>query len=299
MKRPTGQAERGLQVALLLSTLDVVLMGWAASQSTSLTILGDWLKECADGLSVLMSWVTYRLVRGRQRGRYAYGIGKLENLVSLGIAALMLLSAAFISYQAWHHLRDPRPIEGGWLGFGVFVIYAGVGLGIAAMHHRNARREPSPLIDLQVRLFLSKAGFDALMALALGVSLMLPGQAWTPYLDPLAALVGVAFMLHAVWAILSSSVHDLLDVTLNEQMQWLILRCLVKHFDAYAHLHGVRTRRAGPQIFVEVLLEFDPQARMAEVQARAQAIEADILRALGPAQVSIVLSSGANATTRR
>ncbi len=298
MSRTTGQAERGLQVALLLSTLDVVLMGWAASQTTSLTILADWLKECADGLAVLMSWVTYRLVRGRKRGRYTYGIGKLENLVSLGIAALMLLSAVFISYQAWHHLLDPRPIEGGWMGFGVFVVYAGVGLGIAAMHHRSARREPSPLIDLQVKLFLSKAGFDALMALALGVSLMLPGRAWTPYLDPLAALVGVAFMLHAVWAILSSSVFDLLDVTLNEQMQWLILRCLVKHFDSYVHLHGVRTRRAGPQIFVEVLLEFDPQSNMSVVQANARAIEDDILRALGTAQVSIVLSSGANATTR-
>ncbi len=298
MKPSTGHAERGLQVALLLSTLDVVLMGWAASQSTSLTILADWLKECADGLSVLMSWVTYRLVRGRQRARYAYGIGKLENLVSLGIAAVMFASAVFISYQAWHHLSDPRPIEGGWFGFAVFVVYAGVGLGIAAMHRRSARREPSPLIDLQVRLFLSKAGFDALMALALGTALLFPGENWTPYLDPLAALVGVAFMLHAVWATLSSSVHDLLDVTLNEQMQWLILGCLVKHFDAYAHLHGVRTRRAGPQIFVEVLLEFDPAARMAEVQGQARAIEADILHALGPAQVSIVLSSGANSAAR-
>ncbi len=298
MKRTTGQAERGLQAALFLSALDVVLMGWAASQSTSLSILADWLKECADGLSVLMSWVTYRLVRGRRRGRYAYGIGKLENLVSLGIAALMLASALFVSYHAWHHLLAPRPVEGGWMGFWVFVVYAGVGLGIAAMHRRNARREPSPLIDLQVRLFLSKAGFDALMALSLGTALMLPGQSWTPYLDPMAALVGVAFMLHAVWAILSSSVHDLLDVTLNEQMQWLILRCLVKHFDAYIQLHGIRTRRAGPDLFVEVLLEFDANAQMAQVQAHAQAIEADILRALGPAQVSIVLSSGSNSATR-
>jgi divalent metal cation (Fe/Co/Zn/Cd) transporter len=117
MKRTTGQAERGLQAALFLSALDVVLMGWAASQSTSLSILADWLKECADGLSVLMSWVTYRLVRGRRRGRYAYGIGKLENLVSLGIAALMLASALFVSYHAWHHLLAPRPVEGGGDGF--------------------------------------------------------------------------------------------------------------------------------------------------------------------------------------
>ena len=60
-------AERGLRVALALGLVDVALMGWAASGSNSLTILADWLKECADALSVLMSWITYRLVRGRRR----------------------------------------------------------------------------------------------------------------------------------------------------------------------------------------------------------------------------------------
>ena len=292
-------AERGLRVALVLGLLDVALMGWAASGSNSLTILADWLKECADAFSVLMSWITYRLVRGRRRARYAYGIGKLENLVSLGIAALMMVSAVFIGWQAWHHLWHPQPLQGGWLGLGVFVVYAGVGLAIASMHHRSSKREPSPLMDVQVRLFVSKACFDVLMALALGVSLLWPEQAWTQRIDPLAALVGVAFMLHAVWSTLTSSVHDLLDVTLSEQMQWMILRCLVKHFDAYAHLHGVRTRRAGPNLFVEVLLQFHEDERMALVQAHAQAIEADILRAIGPAQVSIVLSSAASSTTAR
>lgn len=292
-----AQAERGLQVAVGLGAIDLTLMALAASQSNSLTILGDLLKESLDWFSVVMSWVTFRLVRGRDRARYAYGIGKLENLISLLVAALMMGSAAFIGWQSWQHLQHPQPIEGGWMGFAVFVVYAAISLGIALMHQRAARQQPSPLIELQVRLFLSKSLFDALMASALGVSLVFHDLPWTAYLDPLAALVGVAFMLHAVWSTTENSVHDLLDVTLNEQMQLQILECLVRHFDRYTHLHGVRTRRSGPQVFVEVLLQFDPDARMQAVEQHVRAIEHDILQTLGQAQVSIVLSPGASKAT--
>jgi divalent metal cation (Fe/Co/Zn/Cd) transporter len=190
-------------------------------------------------------------------------------------------------------LQHPQPIEGGWMGFGVFVLYAVVSLGLAAMNQRNNKRQPSPLLELQVKLFLSKALFDSLMAASLGLALLCPQWGWTVYLDPLAAMVGVTFMLHAVWSTTENSVHDLLDVTLNEQMQLQILECLVRHFDQYVNLHGVRTRRSGPNVFVEVLLEFDPESSMKVVQDSARAIEADILQIIGQAQVSIVLSSGA------
>jgi cation diffusion facilitator family transporter len=279
-------------MAVALGAIDLMLMGTAASQSNSLTILGDLLKESLDWASVVMSWVTFRLVRGRDRTRYAYGIGKLENLISLLIALLMAGSACFIGWSSWQRLLHPHPIEGGWMGWAVFVVYSLISLGIALMHRRADRQQPSPLLQLQVRLYVSKALFDALMASALGLSLTWPEASWTTYLDPLAAMCGVAFMMYNVWSTTESSVHDLLDVTINEQMQIQILECLVRHFDRYTGLHGIRTRRSGPLVFVDILLQFDPEAKMAEVEQHVTAIEHDIRSTLGHSQISIVLSRG-------
>ena len=80
----SGTREGSLRLALVVCFFDLCLMGVALMQSNSVTILGDLLKESTDTLSVLAAFLTVRAVRKSPDYRFAYGIGKLENIVYFG-----------------------------------------------------------------------------------------------------------------------------------------------------------------------------------------------------------------------
>ena len=65
---------------------------------------------------------------------------------------------------------------------------------------------------------------------------------------------------------LSTSCYDLLDGTLEEGDQLKITRELVTHFDRYDMLYGVRSRRSGNRIFIDIFLGFDPDKRVGDVE---------------------------------
>jgi len=286
-------SERDLLVAAMLCAVDVVLIGTAAFSSNSLTLLSDFLKESTDFTSVLASYLTLRAVRRAPSEQFAYGIGKLENLVSFVIGILMMLCAVFILSQAVHHLQDPPAVSGTLPGILVFSVYATIGAVFAWRHHRTLKRQPSAIVSSQFKLWVSKASFDALMAFTLTLVWLLPDQAWTRWLDPLASMVGAFMLLMAAWATSSSSVGDLLDATLEEQLQMRILKVLVQHFESYQQLHGIRTRRSGSRIYIEVFLGFDSAMALADVLRHMDAIRTDIGQAINGAEVLVVPAGSA------
>ena len=74
---------------------------------------------------------------------------------------------------------------------------------------------------------------------------------------------------------------------LDESLQVEINRLLVTHFDAYEDLHGVRTRRSGGQVYVEVFLEFDGRKSMADVQRSIDLLTADLERNIPSSHIVI------------
>ncbi|PAW63935.1 MAG: hypothetical protein B9S36_03705 [Verrucomicrobiia bacterium Tous-C2TDCM] len=285
--KPT-ERERSLRTALVFCLVDVALMGTAAFHSNSLTIFSDFLKECGDAIAVLAAFVTLRAVRRAPSQRFAYGIGKLENLVSMSVVVLMTLGAIAIAAQALYHLRHPVAPHGTVPGILIFTVYAFTGFAISLHNRRLLKSQHSPIIASQAALWFGKGSFDALMAVSLITALAFRGNSWSLYLDPLASLVGAAFMIHSAWSIASESVGDLLDAALEETMQFRILKCLAAHFDDYELLHKVRTRRSGSRIYVELFLEFDPQLAMGQVRERIDRIRRSVGDSLPGSDVTVI-----------
>lgn len=46
----------------------------------------------------------------------------------------------------------------------------------------------------------------------------------------------------------------------------VITRELVTHFDEYDNLHGIRSRRSGSHVFIDIFLECDPERKVGEVE---------------------------------
>jgi len=283
-----GTREKSLLLGVVFCAGDVLLMAGAAWYADSLAILSDLLKESTDFLAVFASYLTVLALRRAPGHRFAYGIGKLENLVSLAISLIMVGCSLFLLTKVVSHFHHPVPTSGTLPGIIIFSVYAVIGFGIWTRNRWILKHQYSPIIESQARLWFSKACFDTFMATALTLELIFRVQTWSFYLDPLASLLGVAFMIHAAYAISSSSVNDLMDAALEETTQLQILNQLVRHIDDYDRLHKVRSRRSGSRIFVEVFLDFSPELHMTEVQKRVHRLRSSIGTAIPGAEVSIL-----------
>ena len=210
-----GTRERSLHYALLFCLVDVTLMGGAVYLSNSLALFSDLLKEATDLLSILAAFLTVRAVRRSPDHRFSYGIGKLENLVSLTIGLCLLASALWITWRSAHHLASPQMAQGTIPGICIFALYTFIGYRIYFQTSQVAREQPSAMMESQARLWFSKASFDATMGSALLVAHLFRHETWSWYLDPLASLIGVVFMLHAAWAMASFGLVRLLATSLE------------------------------------------------------------------------------------
>ena len=85
-----------------------------------------------------------------------------------------------------------------------------------------------------------------------------------------------------------TSVPDLLDRTLDEELQLVVVRELAEHFDKYEQLHGVRSRRSGGNIYIEIFLEFDGTMQMCDVQDEINRMKKDLETKLPRSSVNII-----------
>jgi cation diffusion facilitator family transporter len=272
----SGTRESSLKLALAFCVADLMLMSVAAYRSNSVTIMGDLLKEATDTLAVLAAFYTIRAVRRSASQQFSYGIGKLENLVSIWIGVITLGCAIFVTLRAVHHMNNPQVPAGTEVGIAIFALYTGICFYIWARTKRAMGKHSSAIMESQAKLWFSKGCFDAINGSSLFIALMFSDKSWSVYVDPIASLLGVLFMLHAAWGMASSSVGDLLDATIEESIQLQIMRQLVHHMDSYERIHQVRARRSGPNIYVEIFLEFNPMDLMGDVQKRIDALRKDL-----------------------
>jgi len=80
---------------------------------------------------------------------------------------------------------------------------------------------------------------------------------------------------------------DLLDRALDESLQLVILRALAGHFDDYVAFHGVRSRRSGTTVYIDLFLEFEGRKTMAEVQQTIASLQTELERHIPGSRIVI------------
>ncbi len=284
------EREKSVGLSLLVDFLLLLPDLVAAVLSHSLTLMADALKCANELVATFLSWLALRRI-GRGKSHYFdYGLGKLENLTSIVVAWLMFLSLVFVLYSALHHLREPRAMHQGGVLLGVLFMTIGCGANVWLWikNRRLARKAHSPIMESQWRLFRAKAVADATVLATLLLSLALRRHAWHVYIDPCGSLVIAGFLLFSIYHVVAQSVNDLLDRTLDESLQMIIVKDLAAFYDHYKALHGVHSRRSGSNIYIEIFLEFEGDKRMNEVQEIINRIQAAIQEHIKGSFVAVI-----------
>lgn len=283
------ERERSIFVGFLLALCLLVPCVIAAYVARSLTLAVDMLISLAETLASLLSWIIIRRVARGRNHHFNYGFGKLENISGLAVAGVMLASFVAVVVEGVERLSEPVEIvrQGIVLGILITAFAAVCDTWLWFKNQRLARRQSSPLMEAQWRFFRSKSVCDYCVLASLFGTLLFHAYPWSTYIDTFFSFILSGFLLWSAYQITADSMYDLLDRALDESLQLEITRLLAVHFDAYEGLHGVRTRRSGDQVYIEVYLEFDGRRLMADVQGAIDRLTADLEAQIPSSHVAI------------
>jgi len=265
----------------------------AATLTNSAAILTDLLATSFDLTALTACWLVLRLAHKAHTGKYAYGLGKLENLAELMIAILQTLLVFIASSNAIMRIIHPEGVSGAELG--LFVTAAAV-IGNVVLNRkatRLAHETRSPVLAAQARVHLVSAISSGSVFTVTVILSIFHDVYWMFYLDPVASFMVIGFMIYNIFAMLSNSVASLLDQAIDEAGQLRILRVLTSHFDDFDELGDIRTRQFGGKMFVELHLGFEPDWTMAKTRAvvgkLTEAVKREFREAGDEVDVSVVL----------
>jgi len=292
-----SEAERQREAAIGFAIMvDAAMLAWlflTVLASGSLTILAELVRGSLMFTLELIAYLTMRRVHRGRFHAFDYGPGKVEQVANIGIAGGMLVGGIWIILAAVQDL-----IAGGSahseFGLALAAAFAAVNLYVNFLAWYRVREasklERSVILEAQLRARWAKALTSIVVFVVLSLAHIVRDTLLVTVLDVIGAVVVSYYMVSISLDMLREALADLLDRTLDEEAQLEIIRALVDQESDFLHFDGLRTRRAGNHVHIEVALGFDDSLPLGEVDRRRRLIEARLAEAFDKADVVVRVS---------
>lgn len=254
---------RRLRAAIAVTVLIVLGQALGAWYSGSLALLSDTGHVLTDLLTLGAAYVALQVVAYplRPGSRFTYGLWRVEVLVALASAVLLLVVCGVIAWEAVQRLVTPRQV----LAVPMLLVALGgfVGNGVVLLLLRHGQ-------SLSTRAAYLHALSDLASSLAViggGVGIWWTGMMW---IDPVLSLVLVGFIVRHALVLLGEAVGVVLEasprtVSIREVEE--ALRRLPQVVD----VHDLHIWRITPlEIVLSAHLVVESEALSGDVLQRAQ-----------------------------
>ena len=177
--------DRRLRLAVVANAAIVVLQVVFGVAAHSLGLLADAGHNLVDVLGVVLALVAVRLARRPPDQRRSYGYHRSPVLAAQANAALVLVAAGILGYEAVRRLTDPRPVD-----TGIVIVVASAGALVNALAAAALARHGG---DLNLRGAMLHLAGDAAVSIGVVASAVVMAAVGGAYwLDPLVSLaIGV------------------------------------------------------------------------------------------------------------
>jgi len=216
----------------------------------SISVLSEAIHSGLDLVAAMIAFLSVRESSKPADERHPFGHGKFENVASIIEAVLILAAAAMIIASAYPKLRGEVEIHSLGLGAAIMGISALVNFLVSRELMSVARKTESPALEadawhLRTDVYTSLGVFAGILAIKItGLTI----------LDPLIAMGVALLIVRAAVRLIIDSMRGILDVQLPEKEQQVIREILAKYSPHYLEYHELKTRKAGPQRFIELHL---------------------------------------------
>ncbi len=260
----------------------------------SLGILSEALHSALDLVAAGGTLFAVKVAAQPADDEHPYGHGRVENLMALGEALLLLGTAAWVIVEAAERLLSDNPdaalhVELSIWAFAVVIVSIVVDVNRARMLYRVARETKSAALEADAAHFASDiwsslAVLTGLCCVALA-PVTEPGS-WQHWLlmraDVFASVAVALFILHICWELGREAVANLMDKA-DTQAASDIRRLMKENMPAYP-VHRIRVREVGNKPYVDMVVLVPRELHVDTAHDITEAIEALVERHLPQAE---------------
>jgi cation diffusion facilitator family transporter len=266
-----------LVAAVGLTAFKIVVGIWTGS-------LGILAEAAHSGLDLVAAGLTFLAVRFSVRpadSSHHYGHGKIENLSALAETLLLLLTCAWIVWEAVHRLRfHETPVAVTVWSVAVMVTSIVVDWSRSRVLARAAKKYHSQALEADALHFQTDVWSSSVVIVGLGAVKL--GWWWG---DAVAAL-GVSAVVVWVSVQLGRRTVDALLDRAPEGMEERIIAA-VSAVAGVHDCHQVRLRYSGPVLFIDLHVLVDGEQTLTEAHRLTETIEAAIQNIAPLADVTV------------
>ncbi|HYT07422.1 MAG TPA: cation-efflux pump [Rugosimonospora sp.] len=271
------------------------LKSFLAASTGSLGVLSEALHSTLDLIAAIITYLSVRVSDRPADADHTYGHGKVENFSAFLETGLLILTAAYIIWEAVQRLFFRQiTIRPSLLAIGILGIALGIDLLRSRTLARVAREHVSEALEADALHFSTDVWSTSVVIL--GVAMAWVGQrtgvSWLRYADPVAAL-GVAAVVIWVAARLGRRTADALLDTAPAGLQERVARA-VEELEGVLRTERVRVRRAGNRHFVDVTVSIPRAVSFEQVHAISDEVERRVSEII-PADVMVHMEPRARA----
>jgi len=261
----------------VISNTGLVLMKFVVGFAIgSVSIISEAIHSSMDLIAAVIAFFSVRKSAEPPDAAHSFGHGKFEDISGLIEALLIFVAAIIIIYEAASKLLGHTSVElqPAMIIFGIAV------MGISALanwyvsHRLFIVAKESESIALESDAWHLRT--DIYTSLGVFAGLILITLTGNPIFDPLVALCVAVVIMKAAYDLTKRSLSDLADHSIPEKDEKRIKEIICEHSGVYAGFHDLKTRRSGPEIFIEFHLVEPGNISVAQSHDLTDHLESDL-----------------------
>jgi len=285
------EAVREKKIAALASVVTalvlVSLKAFLTWYTGSLGVLSEALHSGLDLVAAIITYLSVRISDRPADAHHTYGHGKVESFSAFVETGLLLLTALYVIYEAFHRLFTQQVhLEPSLVAIGVLGLMAGMDVVRSRALDRMARKHHSEALEADALHFSTDVWSTLVVLLGMACAWVgkTTGREWLYYADPLAALFVAGVIIWVGSQLGRRTLDALLDAApagLQER-----IATAVQELDGVLEAGRVRVRRAGKHHFVDVTISVPRTASFEQVHQISDAVEKRVAEIV-PADVMV------------
>jgi cation diffusion facilitator family transporter len=279
--------EKTARLSVLSNTCLVLMKFVVGFAIGSVSIISEAIHSAMDLIAAVIAFFSVRKSAEPPDAAHSFGHGKFEDISGLVEALLIFVAAILIIREALSKLLG-EPSENftpGLLIFGIAV------MGISALVNWYVSQQLMKVAKQTESIALESDAWhlrtDVYTSLGVFCGLILIRLTGITIFDPLFALGVAIVIMKAAYDLTVRSFADLIDHSLPKNDNKRIEEIICEHASIYAGFHDLKTRRSGPEVFIEFHLVMPGTLTVLESHDLADHLESDLKTEYSRANITI------------
>jgi cation diffusion facilitator family transporter len=261
----------------VISNTGLVLMKFVVGFAIgSVSIISEAIHSSMDLIAAMIAFFSVRKSAEPPDAAHSFGHGKFEDISGLIEALLIFVAAVLIIREAVINLLGRAPEE-----LKPELLFAGIAvMGISALVNWYVSQRLMKVAKQTESIALESDAWhlrtDVYTSLGVFLGLILIRLTGITLFDPLVAIGVAIVIMKAAYDLSVRSFSDLIDHSIPETDELRIKEIICSHASIYAGFHDLKTRRSGPEIFIEFHLVVPGTLSVTESHDLTDHLESDL-----------------------